>query len=119
MTGFSIEATTVVCCRCGIPFSIPLDYENKLRQSRERFYCPNGHTLVFNGLSESEKLKQRLDQKQNELAGITAQKIQLENQLTKANKKLKSLTEGKCPCCDKTFKHLANHMKNQHPTFKQ
>lgn len=112
MTSFSIELETVVCCSCGIPFGLPVNYKRKLLETHGDFYCPNGHTLVFNGESKSEKLQRLLRQKENELAQKIATNIQLDNQLTKIKK---DISQGKCPCCGKTYKRLANHMARKHP----
>lgn len=115
MTTFSIEAKTVVCSECGIPFSVPDSYQKRLRSTHETFYCPNGHGQWYPAKSKTEILEEKLRQKENELAQTTTARIQIESQLNKAQKKLKRVAEGQCPCCDKTYKHLAAHMKNKHP----
>jgi hypothetical protein len=39
----------------------------------------------------------------------------------KAERKVKKLTKrtaaGTCPCCQRTFSNMAEHMKHQHPQF--
>lgn len=112
LTSFSITMVTEVCISCGIPFGIPLNYRDRLKETHESFKCPNGHGQYYPGESEKEKLSRELRKKENELAQKIAANIQLDNQLTKIKK---DLSNGKCPCCGKTYKHLANHMKNKHP----
>jgi hypothetical protein len=115
LTTFSLTMVTEVCINCGIPFGIPRNYQKRLMDTNETFCCPNGHRQHYVNKSESQILKDKLRQKENELAQTTAAKIQIENQLDKANKKLQQVHEGQCPCCYKTYKHLAAHMKNKHP----
>lgn len=107
-TTFSIAAIMRVCPSCGIPFSIPESYFNKLKEHHVTFYCPNGHSMWQPAKSEAEKLQETVRQKENQIAQLQTAKIQLENQLTK-------VAAGKCPCCGKTFKLLQKHMANKHP----
>lgn len=37
-------------------------------------------------------------------------------QLTKTKKRV---SNGVCPCCNRTFKQLARHMENKHPEYKE
>lgn len=119
LTNFSITMVTEVCINCGIPFGIPHNYQQRLKQTHENFHCPNGHKQHYVGQTEAEKLKEQLRRKENELTQTCAAKIQLESQLTKAQNKLKRVHAGQCPCCNKTYKHLTAHMKNKHPDFKK
>lgn len=32
-------------------------------------------------------------------------------------KKLNRVSAGTCPCCNRSFKQLAAHMKNKHPDY--
>lgn len=112
MTTWSLEAEIIVCCNCGIPFAVPKSYKSTLRKTHEWFYCPNGHQQHYSQETEAEKLARQLRQKENELAQKITANIQLESQLTKIKK---SVGQGKCPCCGKTYKHLQNHIKNKHP----
>lgn len=51
LTSFSVSAVMMVCGKCGIPFSVPTNYHNKLRETGETWYCPNGHARVYDGIS--------------------------------------------------------------------
>jgi len=61
------EIGPITCCECGMEFWVPQTWKDKRRQDHEHFYCPNGHSLVFKGLSESERLKRALAQTRAEL----------------------------------------------------
>jgi uncharacterized C2H2 Zn-finger protein len=108
ITSFSIEAITVCCAECGIPFSMPKNYQQELRESHQSFYCPSGHGNHYPEKNKADILQEKLNQKQNEIAQLSASKVQLEAQLQK-------VAAGKCPCCGKLYKHLQSHMKNKHP----
>lgn len=112
LTSFTLTMTTMVCGECGIPFAVPQNYYNKLRETHETWHCPNGHERHYSGENEKEKLQRMLKEKENELMRKTTQNIQLDNQLTKIKK---DISAGKCPCCGKQYKHLANHMARKHP----
>lgn len=117
---YTTDMVAECCCNCGIPFLVPRNYYDMLKNSGTTFYCPNGHGQSYRvGESEAQKLKRQLQQKENELAQTVTAKIQIENQLDKANKKLKKVASGQCPCCDKTYVHLSNHMAKKHPEFKK
>lgn len=115
LTSFSVTLETIVCVACGIPFAVPKNYKQALVESHERFFCPNGHGQSYYGETEEEKLKKQLLKTQNELAQTATAKIQLQNQLEKVKK---DISHGKCPCCDKTYVHLAKHMATKHPKYK-
>lgn len=119
ITSYSTNMVAEICCSCGIPFMISVNYQQLLKRTHQGFYCPNGHSQWYSGKNEADKLKDELRQKENELAQTVTAKIQIENQLDKANKKLKRVAAGQCPCCDKTYAHLSNHMAKKHPEFKK
>lgn len=112
---YSTNMVAEICVSCGVPFLIPVNFRNILLESHRRFFCPNGHGQSYCGETEAEKLKKQLQNKESQIAQLATSKVQLENQLNKANAKLTKVAEGKCPCCGKLYKHLANHMKNKHP----
>jgi len=114
------------CAECGILFSAPSPYIAARRKDGDAFHCPNGHYLTF-GEGETEKLRRerdRLKQKQAELHDRHREDLDAERRRTAAAKgqvtKMKRRSAaGVCPCCNRTFKQLAAHMKNQHPSFSE
>lgn len=116
---YAVTLYTEVCINCGIPFAIPTDYRNRLKEKHTTFYCPNGHSQFYSGKTEAEQLRDKMKEKDNQLAQATTTKIQLESQLNDAKKKIVNVAKGKCPCCDKSFKVLSKHLANKHPEFKQ
>lgn len=107
---FSLEMITRVCPTCGIPFAIPSSYYTKLKENHVTFYCPNGHPMWHAHKSTAEELADKLKNTENQVAQLQTAKIQLEGQL-------KKVSEGKCPCCGKTFKSLQKHLVSRHPNY--
>lgn len=35
------------CANCGMPFMIPLEWEQQRRRDNREFFCPNGHVQSF------------------------------------------------------------------------
>jgi len=107
------------CHTCGVPYALTEDYVSRRRKDHATFYCPNGHAAYYPQDNEEEKLRKELKRKEQELANIVSEKIIMENilndEIKEKDKKLKRLTNGVCPCCNRTFANLHNHMKKQHP----
>lgn len=111
----NIELGVVECCACGIAFGISSLRLRTLKKDHETFYCPNGHKQWFPAETEEEKLKKELKKKEQELAEKVIQSLQLENKLSDANRKLKRVAKGVCPCCNRSFQNLKKHMETKHP----
>lgn len=125
---YTERLTTLNCARCGIVFGIPTDYEERRRSDHNSFYCPSGHTNVYNGKSEAEKLREQLAARDRAIEAERARvdywrreqeqtKLRLsatKGQLTKTKKRVAG---GACPCCSRTFVDVARHMKTKHPDY--
>ena len=111
--------TSCDCCKCGIPIFMTTDMNARLRKSHEAFYCLHGHGQSYRSETEEEKLRKALHEKELEstrraqaLAAAVEAKAQAEAKLAR---NVKRTAAGTCPCCSRTFKQLAAHMKNKHP----
>ncbi len=115
----TVTMVTEICCNCGIAFGIPSDLQEHLQNDPSKsFYCPNGHGQHYSKSKEvrlREEAERKLKQKENEMANLAATKIQIEEQLKKSEHKLKRLTNGVCPCCNRSFPNLQQHLKKMHP----
>lgn len=110
----------VECGKCGCRFGLTTAFKNDKMESCDTFYCPNGHPRAYVE-STSDKLRRERDHlKQQEARLLEEKQIQIERAL-KAEKQVKTLKKraaaGTCPCCQRTFKNMAEHMKHQHPQF--
>lgn len=119
------------CAHCRADMWLPLAlYEAAKHSSRITFYCPYGHGQVFaEGESEETKLrrerdrlKQQLAMKDDLIAGqkAVADKAMRELAAAKASavKVRKRQAAGVCPCCNRSFRQMALHMRNKHPEFR-
>lgn len=115
------------CWVCGIPFSVPRAWRDEVRVGSGTLYCPKGCRLGL-GESETEKLRKQLVAKDAELDQARAardrqhdraERIQREKSALRGviTKTKKRIGNGVCPCCQRTFKQLARHMKNKHPEY--
>lgn len=112
------ETLTVTSCWCGIHLAVP---DNLLRFAQNHkdhsIYCPIGHKFVFKDTFE-EKLeteRRRHQATRDLLHQEERSHVATRGHLTRQRKRVEA---GVCPCCNRTFKQLAAHMKNKHPDFK-
>lgn len=107
------------CITCGVPFMMPKYMKRALEESENKFYCPNGHNMFYNGQSEAKKLKDQLETERKDherwmenLNNKYLDEISAKNKLAK---QLKRVHNGVCPCCNRSFANLERHMKTKHP----
>ena len=109
------------CCKCGMAFAMPLDFQNRRRNDRQSFYCPAGHGQHYTGKTEEQKLRDQLAARDASLARAQEQVQTLASErdhITKAHKKMRArVMNGVCPCCNRSFSNLREHMKTQHADF--
>jgi len=121
----TIIATLVkeVCCYegCGVMFGIESGMRKELLESHAGFYCPNGHVQCFFGETEAETLRKQLaamtqsrDYHSRRMDEITLSNRSLRGVVTRTKNRI---GHGVCPCCNRTFRQLANHIKSKHPEY--
>lgn len=118
-----IRFETTTCCECGIAFALPERLMRELRSnSKKSFYCPNGHEMVFSKSvleQENARLKQEKDEAERARMSLHNQLTEKQKEVTKLQagikRRNKRIAAGVCPCCNRTFKQLAEHMKLKHP----
>lgn len=116
--GQTILFEVIECARCATPFMVSAALRDYLRRSRDTFYCPNGHAQSYSKSTETilkEQHAKELQEKDNQLARerrLLQETAQAKNDL---ERKLKRVHKGVCPCCNRSFENLANHMKKKHP----
>jgi len=114
----------VTCCNCGVEFAMTYELQKRKldrRGSDNPFYCPNGHKQWYSGKSEAEKLRDELARKEELLDSTRQHNQRLQNEraaLAKAHNKMRArIANGVCPCCNRTFQNLMQHMRTEHPDF--
>ncbi len=118
------ELETITCGGCGILFAAPKYWMDERRKNAGDFHCPNGCNRTYRE-SEASKLKKQLEEKER---ALTAQKCETMrvNQLleherqekAKADRKMRRVHKGVCPCCNRSFTNLRRHMETKHPDAK-
>jgi hypothetical protein len=114
----------VTVCTCGVLFAAPQKLLDTRRFDGQSFYCPNGHSLSFKGTrlevarprarARAARLAAARDQAE---ASARAQRGAATRARNQRDKDRQRVAAGVCPCCNRTFKQLARHMKSQHPEY--
>lgn len=124
---------TIVTCWCGTRHAIPSELDRfrhrEHASGRSHYvYCPLGHQYAPAGESEVDRLKRQLARKENTIAWQRSQHDQTKAELRDTTNKLTAqkaaktrlknrIAHGVCPCCNRSFANLEQHMKGQHPEF--
>lgn len=109
---------------CHTIFAMTLDMKRRKLDSGERFFCPNGH-----GQSYSESTVDRLHKKIQELKETRKYyedfvnrlmeerdqfKLSAKGQKAAKTRIMNRIKNGVCPCCNRSFDNLHQHMKTKH-----
>lgn len=115
-----LSFTMIDCASCDILFAITQEFETRRRTDGKGFYCPNGHPNVY-GDSEVKLLKKAVEdecrRKENALAEANRLRIAAGKARAQTQRLKKRVSNGVCPCCNRSFVNMQLHMKTQHPEF--
>lgn len=113
-----VEFVTEHCYKCGVPFGMTRDYRNRRLSDRATFYCPSGHGQVYTGKSEEQKLREEVERQKQMREAEEARRLRVEgerDQVARAHNRMRvRVMNGVCPCCNRTFQNLMQHMKTEH-----
>lgn len=131
MTTFTetrLETFHVVSCyTCSVPFAINGDlYRRAVTNAVGSVYCPAcGKQTCWRESDDQKRIKELESKLQWEAKNSAIQRqakeaAQASLSATKAvvTRLKKRASAGVCPCCNRTFKQLADHMAAMHPEFK-
>lgn len=118
------------CPTCGVLHGIPNDLDDEARRLGEHkieIMCPNGHVWGY-AKGEEARLREQLERERTRAGRLAAARDQAEAQVraeraaktrikNSRDRERKRVAGGVCPCCNRTFKQLARHMKSQHPDY--
>jgi hypothetical protein len=126
---FELEASWIGCANCGVSFAITAIFQRRLIDSHQTFYCPNGHSNIYNGKTAVERdrdaVQKKLDEERSTNEWLRGQ-LDVSRRAADAAKKTASAAKasvtrlkkrcsaGVCPFCNRTFKQLQMHMKSKH-----
>lgn len=113
-----VEFATEQCCNCGMAFAVTADFQKRRRDDHKQFYCPAGHQQFYNGKTEAQKLREELERKGQMLDAANQRAARIErqrNDVAKAHMRMRDrIKNGVCPCCNRTFQNLLQHMRTEH-----
>jgi len=113
------------CWSCGIPFGISRAFHASVKSSNGSFRCPKGCLLGL-GKSKEQVLREEKDALQRQLqaqlnqethARLVAEKA-ARTAIAAKRKVERRIAHGVCPCCNKTFADISNHMLTEHKDFR-
>jgi hypothetical protein len=109
---------TETCIDCGTVFGIAEHLYDWLRKNGHRFYCPNGHHMIFTqGKSDEQKLREAnaaLQAKDDQLRAAIREGDRARQETLRIRSRI---ANGVCPCCTRSFTNVRHHMATQHPEF--
>ncbi len=123
MTIFSQTVTleTVTCGQCAGVYAINKEFMDFARAHTGSYHCPYCQSKWSWNESEADRLRKLLEARERELREAKCETLR-QNQLReqeqfareKAEKKLRRVSNGVCPCCKRHFTNLARHMATKH-----
>ena len=87
MTEAIVDLKVHTCINCGITFAMPVDYDKRLYQTKEAFYCPNGHSQSYVGESDQQKLEKERRRHQQDMMEKNAEIEKLKKNQSQAKPK--------------------------------
>lgn len=63
------DYTEIVCCECGVSIWVKPSFHKSLVQTKQLFYCVNGHCQSFTENNE-DRLKKQLAEKERRIAEL-------------------------------------------------
>jgi Zn ribbon nucleic-acid-binding protein len=110
----TLQIKTTECIKCGCVIGLSQQYYDERLADHQLFHCPNGHTQYFSGESVVEKANRLLREEQARHQRTISRINEVERERDRLKKRVKA---GVCPCCKRTFRSLALHMKHKHPDY--
>lgn len=119
-----ITLVVMICGECGVTFGLESTYRNdRLKNHKLEWYCPNGHSRVFSGKTDEERLKAELKAERDHAAYLRASLDQTEASRRafkgQATRLRNRALRGECPVCGTHVYQLARHMTRLHPGEQQ
>lgn len=118
----SVDLCTINC-NCGGVYAITEGYRANKHLHGGSWHCPYcqagwGYTNAGQLEKAKKELAGQVERTQAALNRANAAEQQLAAVTAQAERAATRAKNGTCPCCTRTFKQLAAHMKNKHPEYK-
>ncbi len=122
----NVNLSTINCGECGGTYAINERYREQKEEEGGSWTCPycqcgwgyTGNSKINKLEREIKTLRKQKEWTELDLKNQKNQTRAFKGEATKAKNKLARTKVGVCPCCNRTFKQLAAHMKNKHPAWK-
>jgi len=125
---FQVTLADFTCGKCGGTYALSERYIDLKHEQGGYWHCPYCQVSWGYGTSENDRLKAELKKeklrkhralddanKERQRADKEAAKAEVEK---KTKQRIKTrVANGVCPCCNRHFNNLFQHMHNQHPDF--
>jgi 1-aminocyclopropane-1-carboxylate deaminase/D-cysteine desulfhydrase-like pyridoxal-dependent ACC family enzyme len=109
------------CGKCGGVYALNKAFTDHARANRGGYNCPYCQTRWCWNESDADRLRKQLETRERELREAKCETLRKQQLLDaeqqsreKAEKKLRRVSNGVCPCCKRTFSNLARHMATKH-----
>lgn len=118
------------CYLCGVLFGMESGYDERRINDHRNFYCPNGHSQAYIGKSKVEQERdaaRELAERESKRRVWAEKDAQYErDQAERARRSAAAykgwatrirnrISNGVCPCCNRSFTNVRRHMSTQHP----
>jgi hypothetical protein len=129
-----VTLVPVTCCSCGGVYGLSERYQRERYEKGGTWHCPYCEVATHYRTSEVERLKSELArtkqraehreaalQDESKFYQDRAARNEKRRRAEKAAKtRIKNqIGRGICPCCNRGFANLGQHMQSQHPEFTQ
>ncbi len=61
----AINISKIECCKCHVLFWVTTIHDDRLIETKETFYCPNGHPQSYQGKTDKQKLAEEKQRSEN------------------------------------------------------
>lgn len=120
-TATTVQIKAIWCSSCGIAYGLPDGYAKVRREDGKSWRCPNGCSQVYRK-TDADDLREQLDAARSLATRESERRRLAESQRAAARGQVTQLRRrignGVCPCCNRSFSDLAQHIAGQHPDFR-
>lgn len=126
-----ITLVQVDCFKCHAIFGMTKVADAHKRRSHEDLWCPCcGAQQAYGGKSDLERLREDKGNLERSLVRERARHDQTRADRNVTKRRLSAtrgvitrtknrIANGVCPCCNRQFQNLANHIANKHPDYRE
>lgn len=108
-------------CSCGGIFAITSEHVKRCRTSGGGWHCPYCRGRWGFNVTELDRQKQlaadAIKARDAALSRANEARAEADRLKAEAKRTARRSAAGVCPCCHRTFKQMARHMKTKHPDY--